>query len=94
MICQIDTAFKLDITVVIATSGIAIVGTTAKMTESIAVEMKSLRLHHRRGARMKQLEISPIYPFGDSKLGARRGSFSSFPSFSCGYQNRACFGIL
>lgn len=94
MICQIDTAFKLDITVVIATSGIAIVGTTAKMTESIAVEMKSLRLHHRRGARMKQLEISQIYPFGDSKLGARRGSFSSFPSFSCGYQNRACFGIL
>ena len=91
MICQIDTAFKLDITVVIATSGIAIVGTTAKMTESIAVEKKSLR----RGARMMlETALRPIYPFGGSKLGAGRESFSSFPSFSCGYQNRACFGTL
>ena len=89
MICQIvDSAFKLDITVVIATSSIAIVGTTAKMTESIVVK----RILH-RGWTMK-LETDLIYPFGGSKLGARPGSFFSFPFFSCGYQNRACFGIL
>lgn len=88
MICQIDTAFKLDITVVIATSGIAIVGTTAKMTESIVIEMKILR-----GVTIS-LGTGLIFPFGGSKLGAGRGSFFSFPSFSCGYQNRACFDIL
>ena len=87
MICQIDTAFKLDITVVIATSGIAIVGTTAKMTESIVV------VRNLRGETMKP-KTAPIYPFGGSKLSARRESFSSFLSFSCGYQNRACFDIL
>ena len=87
MIGSIYTAFKLDITVVIATSGIAIVGTTAKMTESIVVE-KSLR-----GETMK-LKTALIYPFGGNKLGAGPKSFSSFLSFSCGYQNRACFDIL
>ena len=88
MICSIDTAFKLDITVVIATSGIAIVGTTAKMTESIVVETK---IHH---GETISLGTSLIFPFGGNKLGAGPGSFSSFPSFSCGYQNRACFDIL
>lgn len=87
MICSIDTAFKLDITVVIATSGIAIVGTTAKMTESIVVETIL------RGG-MKKLGTGLIFPFGGSMLGAERESFFSSPSFSYGYQNRACFDIL
>ena len=88
MICQIDNAFKLDITVVIATAAyIAIVGTTVKMTESIVAE-KSLR-----GETMK-LKTALIYPFGGNKLGAGLEFFSSFLSFSCGYQNRACFDIL
>ena len=89
MICQIvDSAFKLDITVVIATSSIAIVVATAKMTESIVVERS-----HRHGETMK-LETGLIFPFGGSTLGAGPESSSSFPSFSCGYQNRACFDIL
>lgn len=88
MICCIATAFKLDITVVIATSGIAIVGTTTAMTESIVIET-GLRI----GTRMLRTG-RPIFPFSGSKLGVGRGSFFSFPSFSCGYQNRACFGIL
>ena len=92
MICQIDIAFKVDITVVIATSSIgcygATVGTTAKMTESIVVGKT-----HLRGSMMK-LGTVLIYPSGGSRLGAGPGSFSSFPSFSCGYQNRACFDIL
>ena len=88
MICSIDTAFKLDITVVIATSGIAIVGTTTAMTESIVIET-ALRI----GTRMLRTGRL-IFPFSGSKLGVGRGSFFSFPSFSCGYQNRACFGIL
>ena len=87
MIGSIYTAFKLDITVVIATSGIAIVGTTAKMTESIVVE-RTLR------GEMMKLKTALIYPFGGNKLGAGPESFSSFLSFSCGYQNRACFDIL
>ena len=89
MICSIDTAFKLDITVVIATSGIAIVGiTTAKMTGIIVDVGRSLR-----GGRRK-LKTSRIYPSVGSMLGARRESSFSSPSFSCGYQNRACFDIL
>ena len=89
MICSIDTAFKLDITVVIiiATSGIAIVGTTAKMTESIVVT-RSLRGWN------TIVETGPIYPSGGSKLGAGPESSFSSLSFSCGYQNRACFDIL
>lgn len=33
-------------------------------------------------------------PFIGSKLNATPTTSSSFPSFFCGYQNRACFGIL
>ena len=33
-------------------------------------------------------------PFVGNTLDAKPTTSSSFPSFFCGYQNRACFGIL
>ena len=33
-------------------------------------------------------------PFAGSKLGATPTTSFSFPSYACGYQNRACFCIL
>ena len=57
-------------------------------TESIAAAKMNLR-----GAK-KMLKIAQIFPFVDSTLDAEPGSSFSFPSFSCGYQNRACFDIL
>jgi hypothetical protein len=96
-ICWINIAFGLNIIIVIAADGITVASIVAVSLQigSTVVRMRILLLHllHHHGVN-SMLGIAQIFPFVGSMLDVKPKSFFSFPSFSYGYQNRACFDIL
>jgi hypothetical protein len=67
---------------------VAAIQSTVTAAESVEIELDcyqhSYCLHHHLGC-------FQCDPFAGSKLGAEPVSSFSTPSFSCGYQSRACF---
>jgi hypothetical protein len=72
-------------------AGITIVDTTA--TENIVAIAKSDHSLFDQYV-VNYFGLHLVYPSINSMLDAGPIFFFSFPSFSYGYQNRACFGIL
>lgn len=90
MIWKIDTSVATH-TAVASDTIVIVAGIIIAKIGSIVVVAE---MNYRHRGVMKMLNSSQISPFVDSRLGAGPGSFFSFPSFSYGYQNRACFDIL
>jgi len=89
---------KIDISVAKRTAAtsdtvVIVAGTIITEIKSIVVAVGK-SFHHRGERKMLGSGRRRIFPFIDSTLGAEQESFFSFPSFSYGYQNRACFDIL
>ena len=87
-----DTVAVARITAVvgIAAAGIAAAGTVAAGTAVIG----SMTLGNGGTGWGGCYHPEHCDPFVDNTLDAKPTTSSSFPSFVCGYQNRACFGIL
>ena len=87
MTCLISiVCSSLNITVVGAAVSIVVASTIVVGIKSTVTRM-NLRVK-------KLISFGLFLPFVGSRLSAEPKSFFSFPSFSYGYQNRACFDIL
>jgi hypothetical protein len=84
------------ISIVCSSLNITVVGAAERtvVASTIVVGIKSTVTGMNLRVKKKLISFDLFFPFVGSRLSAGPKSFFSFPSFSYGYQNRACFDIL